>query len=379
MFGCKTNRLALAALVAGAAMLGQAWAADPVKIGVQLPLTGLQASQGQQALRGVETALADINAAGGVLSQPLQIIVEDTESQTQAAMDGIHKLIDVDKVPIVIGEITSSRTIPTATYTISKGAVHIGVTSTSPDLRKLGKGFFNAIATDEVMGAATVDFAAKDAKGKKFALLVMNDAYGVGMAEAMKKAIEKAGGSVVSEVHYEVNKTDYRAELQRVFGADPEIVLSISWGEIARLIQKQAWELGYGEKLNKNWYSPFFSDSVSDCIPETCEGRKGLDITPGDKAAYDALSARIKKEKGDNAEVTWYTAIAYDALRVAAQAVNKAGSTDHKAVLDAMAPAFASYKGVSDPDMSVDDQGIQNTQSFGPFVYVGGKIEPYNK
>lgn len=378
MVGCRFARLAVSSLAASAVLLGQAWAAEPVKIGIQLPLSGLTASQGQQALLGVEAALADINAQGGVLGQPLKIIVEDTESQPQAAMDGVHKLIDVDKVPIVIGEISSSRTIPTATYTLKSGHIHFGVTSTSPDLRKLGKGFYNPIATDEVMGAAAVQFASKDTGGKKkFALLVMNDAYGVGMANAMKKAITDGGGSVVSEVRYELGKTDYRAEVQRIFGASPDIVLSISWGEIARLLQKQAWELGFGEKMNKSWYSPFFSDSVSDCIPETCEGRKGLDIVPGDKVAYEALSARIKKEKGEKTEVTWYTAIGYDALRIAAAAINKADSTDQKALLEVMAPTFASYKGVSDPDMSVDADGIQTNQTFGPFIYTKGKIEPY--
>ncbi len=359
-------------------MLGsRAWAADPVQIGVQLPLSGLMGSIGQQALEGAQIAVDDVNKAGGVLGAPMKLIVEDTESSPQSAMDGIHKLVDVDKVPVVLGEISSGRTIPTATYSTSHGVIHIGLGSTSPDIRKIGKNFFNMVATDDVMGKAMVKVAEEDTGKNTFGIIVMNDAYGVGIADQMAKAISANGGKVLSRVLYEVNKSDYRAEVQRLFAPQPADVLSVSWGAVARVIQQQAWELGYAKKANASWYSAYFSDSVSDCIPETCEGRKGLDIVPGSKQLFDELQSKIKAHAGAVKDVTWYAAVTYDAVRITADAMNQAKSKD-PAELDKILPrVFASYKGVSDPDLSVDADGVQKDQTYGTFIYHNGKIEPY--
>ncbi len=357
------------ALTAGTA------AAEPVRIGVQLPLTGLSGTLGQHALRGIEFARDEINAAGGVLGEPLELIIEDTESQNQAAMDGIHKLIDVDGVPVVLGEISSARTIPTATYTTSQGAIHIGLASTSPDLRMIGDRFYNMVATDDVMGRAMVEAAIADTGGTKFGILVMNDPYGVGLANEMTKVIEEAGGTVVSEVRYELGKTDYRAELQRLFGPEPDVILSVSWGEIARLIQRQAWDLGMAQDMNEAWYSAYFFDSVVDCVPETCEGRKGVDIVPGDAERFAELQAAIRDRGGE--EVTWYAAAGYDGIHVIANAIELAGSTDAAAIDAVMDEAFASTVGISSPDLSVDEDGIQQDQTFGLFIYRGGEILPY--
>jgi branched-chain amino acid transport system substrate-binding protein len=359
------------------ALGSHAMAAEPVKIGLQLPLSGLNAPLGQQALNGAEIAIEDVNKEGGVLGGELQLIVEDTESTPQAAMDGIHKLVDVDKVPVVLGEISSGRTIPTATYSTSHGVIHIGLASTSPDLRKIGKNFFNMVATDEVMGKAMVDVASRDTGKKNFGIIVMNDPYGVGIANEMTKAATAAGGKVVSTVLYEVNKTDYRAEVQRLFAPKPASVLSVSWGAVARVIQQQAWELGFAKNANKAWYSAYFSDSVSDCIPETCEGRKGLDIVPGDTERFNALRERIRQRAGAEKEVTWYSAVAYDAVRVTAEAIKKAGSKDSAALVKVFPEVFASYKGVSGDDLAVDADGVRKNQAYGTFIYHDGKIEPY--
>lgn len=371
MLGC-------AAVALTAAAGSQAWAADNVKIGLQLPLSGLMGTIGQQALNGAEIAIEDVNKDGGVLGGQLELIVEDTESSPQAAMDGIHKLVDVDKVPVVLGEISSGRTIPTATYSTSHDVIHIGLGSTSPDIRKIGKNFFNMVATDDVMGKAMVDVASKDTGAKDFGIIVMNDPYGVGIANEMTKAVDASGGKVVSRVLYEVGKTDYRAEVQRLFAGKPASVLSVSWGAVARVIQQQAWELGYAKDANKSWYSAYFSDSVSDCIPETCEGRKGLDIVPGDEDKFNSLRDRIRQRTGKaDAEVTWYAAVAYDAVRVTAEAMKKANSKDTAELNKVFPDIFASYKGVSDPDLSVDADGVQAAQVYGTFIYTNGKIEPY--
>ena len=90
----------------------------------------------------------------------------------------------------------------------------------------------------------------------------MNDSFGVGMANEMKKAIEAGGGKVLTEVRYEKGKSDYRAELQRLFAPKPKAILSVAWFQTSRIIQKQAYELGFYQTVNDAWYSPYINIAV---------------------------------------------------------------------------------------------------------------------
>jgi branched-chain amino acid transport system substrate-binding protein len=354
-------------------------AEEPVKIGVLVPLTGASAFGGNKELIGIQIAIDEINQAGGVLGRKLEIIVEDTESRPKGAMDGIHKLVDVNNVPLVIGCHNSSSTIPSATYAQSREVNQISIASTSPDIRKIGPYHFAACATDEVMGAELVKLAMKDTGKKEFGILVMNDAYGAGLGNVIRKVIAAEGGKVLSEVKYELNKSDYRAELQRLFAPKPPIILSVAWAEMSRVIQKQAYELGLFETVKDTWYSAYFADSVEAAIPETIEGRKGLDIASPKGEQFAEFQAKYAAHTKDKNEiVSWYQAAAYDAARIAALAIEMAGSTDSNAINKALPEAFKTYQGVSNPDMSVDEDGVQKTQIFQSYVFRNGKVEVYD-
>lgn len=219
----------------------------------------------------------------------------------------------------------------------------------------------------------------KDTGQKKFGVLVMNDPYGVGLAKAMRKVIDDAGGEVVSEVRYELNKSDYRAELQRLFAPKPPAVLSVAWAEMSRIIQKQAYEMGLSVTVRDSWYSAYFQDSVEACIPETIEGRKGVDVVAGKGPRFEEFAAKYRKMVGEKAEfISFYPPIAYDAMWVAALAINMVGTTDSEAIRKVLPTTFKIYRGVSDPDMSVDEDGIQTTQIFQGYVYRDGKVVPYD-
>jgi branched-chain amino acid transport system substrate-binding protein len=354
-------------------------AEEPVKIGVLIPLTGSSAFGGKKELIGIQIAVDEVNQVGGVLGRKLELIVEDTESRPQAAMDGIHKLVDVNKVPVVIGCHNSSSTIPSATYAGSREVNQISIASTSPDIRKIGPYHFAACATDEVMGAELVRLAMKDTGKKEFGILVMNDAYGIGLSNVMRKIIEESGGKALAEVRYELNKSDYRAEMQRLFAPKPPIILSVAWAEMSRVIQKQAYELGLYETVKDSWYSAYFADSVEAAIPETIEGRKGLDIAAPKGERFEEFQAKYAEYTKDKNEiVSWYQAAAYDAAWISAMAINLSGSTDSKAINKALPTAFNIYRGVSNPDMSVDEDGMQKTQIFQSYVFRNGKVEVYD-
>jgi len=370
---------ALAGLTAVALGLPAAQGADAVKLGVLLPLTGASATGGKRVLVGVEIAVEEINAMGGVLGRPLEVIVEDSESTPKGGMDAVHKLIDVDKVPVVIGENTSSVTIPTATYANSKGVVQIGISATAPAVRKIGPYFFSAMAPSDVMAKDLVEFAIADSGQKKFGFLTLNDAYGVAMMKEMTAALKAAGGEVVSEVLYEPKKPDYRAELQRLFAAKPPAILSVAWFTASRLLHQQAYELGLYQTVADTWYSPFVNLAVEPAIPETVEGRKGFITQSESGVRSKAFTEKYKTKSGEKVETApVYGLLGYDSVWIAALAINQAGSLDAKKIQNTLPTAFGHYRGISDDDMSVDGDGMQTNQNFSRMVFRDGKLQKYD-
>jgi branched-chain amino acid transport system substrate-binding protein len=352
---------------------------EPVKIGVLLPLTGGAAAGGKKELIGIELAQEEINQLGGVLDgRPIKLIVEDTESRPEAGMDGVHKLVDVEKVSVILGAHSSAVSIPTGTYSNKKGVVQIAVSSTAPSLREIGPYLFTCIATDEVMASDLVKFASQDSGQKDFAMLVMNDSFGVGMAKEMRKAIEAGGGKVLAEVRYEKGKSDYRAELQRLFEPKPKAILSVAWFQTSRIIQKQAYELGMYQSVKDTWYSPYINIAVASCLPQTIEGRKGTRTVIGTGPRVEAFHNKYKKKIGDESkQAEMYTCLGYDAMWVTALAIKMAESTEAVKIRDMLTTVFGLYRGMSGEDLSVDDDGIRMDMKYARQVYRNGTLVDY--
>ena len=356
---------------------GMAQDKEPVVIGVALAQTGPLATEAGYEIKGIQTAIEEINELGGVLGRPFEAIFEDTESRPQAAMDAVRKLVEINNVPLIIGCHPSSNTIPTAKYTNEKKVVQISTSSTSPTVRTLGPFSFSIVGLDDLLGKYQVRFALADSGGiKQWGIMVINDAYGVGLGDVMKAEIEKEGGEVVSYIKYEPNKTDYRAELQRLFAENPEGVLSIAWGEMAKIQFKQAYEMGVMENIQGRWYFPY-PTNLNQCLPETVENVKGLDVFYGSSRTSHFVE-RFKKLFPDT-PVTAYAARGYDACWAAALAIGISGEAEGEKLRHALSFAFNFYKGASSEDVSVDDNGMQKTQIFASYVMRNGKLERFDE
>ncbi len=295
-------------------------------------------------------------------------------------MDGVHKLVDVEKVSVIIGAHSSAVSIPTATYSNKKGVVQIALSSTAPSLRTIGPYLFTCMSTDEVMATDLVSFASQDSGQKDFAILTMNDSFGVGMANEMKKAIEAGGGKVLTEVRYEKGKSDYRAELQRLFAPKPKAILSVAWFQTSRIIQKQAYELGFYQTVNDAWYSPYINIAVASCIPETIKGRKGTRTVIGTGPRVDSFHKNYQQKIGDSEKMAeMYTCLGYDSVWVSTLAIKLAESIEADKVRDVLPTAFGLYRGMSGEDLSVDSDGIRMNMKYARQVYNDGKLVNYEK
>lgn len=346
-------------------------AEESIKIGAILPLTGTSEVEGQDMNRGLKIALEEINASGGVMGRELEAIVEDTETRPKAGLDAVHKLVDVNDVPIILGAYFSSVSLPTGKYSNDQGVVQISW-STSPALRDIGEYFFGVTGTDELMAKNTVEYAADDADTKKFGIIVDNSAYGLGVLENSKKAIEDMGGEIVSVVKYEREKADYRPELERLFSNEPDVVVGTLIGKDARKIFKQAHELGF--KPAKGWYLSWVSLATAPAIPETVEGVKGL-IGRFKGPQANRFNAKYEKRYGEEPPTVWGH-YAYDAAWLSALAMNFANSTDPDEIKDSLMNIAPVYRGVSGGgNKSFDEDGMQKFASYQRMVVKDGELE----
>ena len=360
-----------ALLIAGMSVSSQA--AEPVVIGSISPLTGTNAVQGLDMKRGEQMALEEINAAGGICGRPLKIIWEDTESSAKGGMDAVHKLVEINKVPLIVGAYSSGISLPTGQWTNSKKVIQIAEASTSPKLRDIGPYFFNIIGLDEVMGTMLAVFALESGAGT-FASITVNNPFGIGIEIWTKKTIDMAGKIWLEAVRYDEKKTDYRAELERLFAKKPEVVFFTAYGTESKLILKQAYEMGL--KPSKGWYADYPTMWSNEVIPVSAQGIKGLECGATGGARLAEYQTAYQKRYGKQAKQTAFGAYAYDATWIAALALSMAGSTDTDKIAKALHIVSKIYNGVTG-DKSFDKDGMQVTDYYQRMVYHGGKLIPY--
>jgi len=333
----------------------------------------------------INLAVDEINACGGVLGRPLKVIHEDDETHPQAAMDAIHKLIDINRVPLVTGTWASGCGIPAATYTNKLGVPYINSCATTQNMREIGPWVFSVIPDNLAMGRAVTEFAIKDSGQKVFSILTLNNEYGISLAEVIRETVEKAGGKILDEVRYDSGKADYRAELQRLISHNPPYVLYNAYPQDAPVINKQAYELGIEPGLDK-WYATFLIMSTTAIPPEVMEGMKGNECggaytgSSSEEAETERVNnfhEKFKEKYGLYSDQPW-AIFAYDVIWVAAIAINFAGSTEPEAIKKALPTAFRVYKGASAGGVKVvDEDGSQIYGTFPTLVCHDGEYLPY--
>lgn len=382
-------RSLLGAAIVGLVAYSPLAAADEAKIGLFTPLTGASAVVGLDMQRGAQLAVERVNAGydvplkggktrrigPGLLGKPAKLIVEDDESRAAAAMDAVRKLVNVDKVAVVIGEYSSGRTMPTGQWTNENKVVHISIGANSPKLRDIGPYFFSTIGLASLQGPQLVKLAKSEVGAKRIATFFPNNPYGVGVEIATCEAAPKMGMECVSKVRYEEQKTDYRPELRQLTAPDPDAVIFFAYGAEAALVLRQAYEMGL--KASEKWIGTEVSNWEHEVTktPQIAEGIRGIEHSVGG-AFYQEEYARAYEERFGEPPLTVFGAYGYDTAMLAALAVDKAGSTDSAAIRQALFDVSKTFRGFTG-DTTVDKDGMQVSEDYGTFIYTKGALRPY--
>ena len=320
---------------------------NDVVIGHYASLTGDTATFGTSSDEGARLALDEINKAGGVLGKQVRLITEDDRSVSGEARAAATKLINKDKVVVLLGEIASSRSIAAAPIAQKAGVPMLSPGSTNAKVTQEGDYIFRACFIDPFQGEAMARFAMETLKHKKFALLWATDSdYSAGLRESITAAVKAGGGEIVAEESYQekVDK-DFRGQLTKIKSANPEAMFVPGYYTQAGLIAQQARQLGLNVPMvgGDGWDSPVLVESGGAAI----EGNYFTnhyapdEDRPEVKAFVDAYKAKYNGKVPDAMAV-----LGYDAMKLAVDAIKRANGTDRKAVRDALA-ATKGFPGVA--------------------------------
>ena len=178
-------------------------AGEPVKIGFFMSITGRDASFGEAALRGARLAIDELNAAGGILGRPAELVIEDNRSLAGESATAAKKLIGRDKVVALVGECASSRTLEAAAVAQLAGVPLVTPASTNPRVTAIGDCIFRVCFADPFQGAVLATYAWKTLGLRRAALLIDASAsYSVGLAEVFSKTFTALGGEIVASQKY---------------------------------------------------------------------------------------------------------------------------------------------------------------------------------
>jgi branched-chain amino acid transport system substrate-binding protein len=317
-------------LAAGLAWAGAAQA--QVKLGVAGPITGPNAAFGAQLTNGVEQAAEDINAAGGILGQKIQVFKGDDVSDPKQGVSVANKFVG-DGVKLVVGHFNSGVTIPASDVYAENSMLVITPAATNPKLTEAGKwNVFRTCGRDDQQGEVAGKYLAANAKGKKVAVVHDKTTYGKGLADETKKAMNKLG---ITEVLYEgvnTGEKDFSALVSKIKASGADYVY---WGGLhteGGLIVRQMRDQGVKAVLMSG--DGITSDEFASIGGPGVEGT--LMTFPPDPMKRPEAAEVVKKFTAKNFKPEAYTLYSYAAVQIMKQAAEEAKSLDTKKMAEVM-------------------------------------------
>jgi branched-chain amino acid transport system substrate-binding protein len=353
-----SNRMLRAALLGSVlafAASGAARAADcDITVGLVMELTGPAGEYGQAGAKSVEMAFRDLNDAGGVAGCKIVTDTRDSQSQGTVAVDVATQLVQVKKVPVIIGGIISSVSIPILTSVTAPAKIpQVSPASSSPTLTKLGRDgktngvFFRTITSDALQGMAAAKFAI-DQGIKKVAIINVNNDFGVNMVNEFSSAYKALGGEITSVTPYNEKQSSYQSEVTAALASSPEALYLVSTPVDGATIARTWISQGGPQKflLNDGMNSAEFIKNVG---PEYLNDAFGTSSGTDATASTDYFNKEYKAFSGlDPASPA--ADRSYDAGAIVGLAIAEAGKPDSAAIL-------ASIRKVLDPNGTVIHAG----------------------
>jgi len=311
-----------------------------IKLGAIGPYTGAVAVYGIEARNGIELAVKEINANGGIMGKQIDLIAEDDEGAPEKTVNVYKKLTIKDGVDIIIGSLTSGCTAAITSLAQAQKVLLFAPAATQPNITDAGDYIFRACFIDPFQGTVGGKFAAEKLGKKKAAVLydIQND-YSLGLYENFKTSFEAEGGTVVAAESYTTGDKDFNAQITKIKNENPDVIYLPDYYQTVALVAKQLRAQGVtvpaigadgwggivdnaGDEILNGYYSDHYAaDSTDDKVIQFVD-------------AY-------KKEFGTTP--VSFAALAYDCVYMLKDAIETSGTVETSAVRDALKNTNGSY------------------------------------
>ncbi|MDR1278274.1 MAG: ABC transporter substrate-binding protein, partial [Treponema sp.] len=302
---------------------------DDITIGGIFPLSGPVAVYGVEARNGIELAIEEINAAGGVNGSKIALVSEDDTGNPEITVNAYRKLTAQNKVNVIIGSLTSGCTIAITSLAQAQKVVLVAPAATAEEVTDAGDFIFRACFIDPFQGTVGGAFAANELQAKRAAVLYDNgNDYSLGLKDNFIASFQSQGGAIVANESYITGDVDFNAQITKIRTANPDVVYLPDYYSTVSLIAKQLRAQGIN--------TPIVGADGWDGLTENA-GDEVLNGFYSNHYASDSTDPKVQnfvrayQAKFGSVPVS-FAALGYDSMYLIRDAMVKAGSTDSTAI-----------------------------------------------
>ena len=313
---------------------------DTIKIGGIFPLSGSVAVYGTECRNGVELAINEINAAGGIDGKMLELVAEDDEGSPEKSVNAYKKLVTKDKCSIIIGSLTSGCTAAISYLAQAQKVLLLAPAATQTDITDAGDYVFRACFIDPFQGTVGGKFALEDLGAKNAAVLydVQND-YSIGLYENFKVVFEQGGGKVVAEESYSTGDKDFNAQLTKIKTTNPDVVYLPDYYGTVALIAKQLRAQGINAPIvGADGWDGIIDNAGDEVLNGFYSNHYAADSTDGKVVTF----VNSYKAKYGSTPVS-FAALGYDCVYLLKDAMGAAKSADSTTLKDQLMKTNGAY------------------------------------
>lgn len=328
----------------GAAATGDG--GDTIKVGVYGDMTGPTASFGQSTKNGIQLAVDEINAGGGVNGKKIVLVIEDDQGQPQQATTVMQKMINQDKVQAILGEVASTNSLAAAPVAQAAKIPMITPSSTNPKVTEVGDYISRVCFIDPFQGSTMAKFAAKTLNAKTAAVLGDNGSdYSKGLTQYFEEEFVKQGGKIVGKDTYAASDPDFKSQLTKIRSLNPDVIYVPGYYGQVGIIARQARELGMNQPLmgGDGWDSPELFKLGGAALKNAYISNHYSADNPAPEIQNFVKAYQAKF----NVVPDSLAALAYDSAKVLADAIKRAGGAGDSAKLKDAINATKEFAGVT--------------------------------
>lgn len=338
-----------------------------IKIGAIAPFTGDAAVYGEWFKNSVEIAKDEINQGGGILGRQIEIIYEDSKAEPGTGVNAARKLINLDKVSMLLGPAASGVVLAVAPIAEENKIVLLSPIASNYKISESGDYIFRIAPSDALQGSIAADWTYNDLGYKTASILYVNNDYGQGLEVEFRRNFTQLGGEVVSAEGSDQGTVDYKTQLTKIKSNKPDFIFVAVYPKEAGRVAVQAKELGI--KIPIIGTDPFHDSQVIEIAGNAADGIRFLDVADVKNDGFNTFAEKYQELYGSEANIV--AAESYDGLKILALAAENAGSLESDAIKNALYN-IQGYNGASGT-ISFDSRGDVTSKTFNKYEIRNGE------